>query len=401
MRFEEGRDNTLYFHMTLLPYLGTSEEYKTKPTQHSVATLRGMGIQPDGIILRSKTPVPEDSRNKIALFTNVEARDVFSSADADYVYAVPEMLEQQGIGRFIERQLGLDKVLPDLRVWQEAVRILRNPGLSVNVGIVGKYVGMPDAYLSLLEALRHAGIANDAHVNVTWVNSEELDEHNVSSLGRFDAILVPGGFGVRGIEGKVLAARFARSNAVPYLGICLGMQIAVIDFARDVAGLDGANSTEFDPYTPHPVVSLMPEQLEAEGTGGTMRLGSWPMQITPGTLLARLYGVTSSENALVAERHRHRYEINPQYTERLTEAGLLVSGRTPGQDGRGQGLVEAVELKDHPFFLGLQSHPEFNSRLMRPSPPFSGLIHAAAARHQAAQATDGTGRGAQPDREQE
>jgi CTP synthase len=399
MRFEEGRENTLYFHMTLLPYLGTSEEYKTKPTQHSVATLRGMGIQPDGIILRSKTPVPEDARNKIALFTNVEARDVFSSADADHVYAVPEMLEQQGIGRFIERHLGLEKVTPELRIWQEAIPILRNPRFEVNVGIVGKYVAMPDAYLSLLEALKHAGIANDARVNVTWVNSEELDDRNVADLGQFDAILVPGGFGERGIEGKIRAARFARSNAVPYLGICLGMQVAVIEFARDVAGLAAANSTEFDPGTPHPVVSPMPGQVGAEGTGGTMRLGSWPMQVTPGTLLAGLYGVTGPESPAVSERHRHRYEINPQFTDRLEAAGMTISGRTPGKDGQGAGLVEAIELAGHPFFLGLQSHPEFNSRLMRPSPPFSGLIHAAVRKRYGAEAVQEGERGRGPEAE--
>lgn len=378
VRFEVGRDNTLYLHVTLLPYLGTSEEFKTKPTQHSVATLRGVGIQPDGIIIRSKSAVPDDVRKKIALFTNVEAPDVFNSYDADNVYAVPEILEQQGIGRFIEKRLQLERVIPELRVWQEAVKTLRQPRHQVHIGIVGKYVAMPDAYLSLMEALRHAGIANDAHVELRWVSAEDLIEADIESLHAFDGILVPGGFGVRGIEGKVRAAQFAREAGIPYLGICLGMQIAVIEFARHVAGLEGANSTEFDPYTPFPVIDLMPEQLEVEGLGGTMRLGNWPMRVLEGTILADIYNLQGGPH-IVDERHRHRYEVNPVYVDTLKEAGMIVSGVTPGMKGRGEGLVEAIELPDHPFFVGLQSHPEFSSRLMRPSPPFKGFIAAAVA----------------------
>ncbi len=377
MRFEEGRDQTLYLHVTLLPYLGTSEEFKTKPTQHSVATLRGVGIQPDALIVRSERPVPEEARRKIALFSNVEARDVFNAYNADHVYAVPEMLEQQGIGRLTERQLGLDKVLPELHVWQEAVRVLRKPGRGTRIAVVGKYVAMPDAYLSLHEALKHAGIANDAAVDVEWVSAEDLAEGDLGFLADFGGILVPGGFGVRGIEGKVRAARIAREHGVPFLGICLGMQVAVIEFARAVAGLEAANSTEFDPYTPHPVIDLMPEQLDVEGLGGTMRLGSWPMRIEPGTRLADLY--RPGADGTVRERHRHRYEVNPAYAQRLVDAGLVVSGVTPGMEGRGAGLVEAIELPDHPYFVGLQSHPEFRSRLMRPSPPFRGFIAAAVA----------------------
>ncbi len=383
IRFEAGRENTLYLHVTLVPYLGASEEYKTKPTQHSVATLRGVGIQPDALVLRSKAPVPDEGRKKIALFSNVEPDAVFNAYDADFVYAVPEMLEQQGMGRFVERMLDLERVTPELRVWQEAVRILRGPDRDVRIAVVGKYVAMPDAYLSLLEALRHAGIANRAAVDVTWVNAEELVEGDLDHLAEFDGILVPGGFGVRGIEGKVRAARIARERGVPYLGICLGMQVAVIEYARHRAGLAGANSTEFDPYTPHPVIDLMPEQLEVDGMGGTMRLGSWPMQIAPGTLLERCYEPPLGQQALVHERHRHRYEVNPAYVERLKAAGLRISGVTPGMEGRGEGLVEAVELQDHPFFLGVQSHPEFRSRLMRPSPPFRGFIRAAVLRQEA------------------
>jgi CTP synthase len=386
IRFEVGRERSLYLHVTLLPYLSSSGEYKTKPTQHSVATLRGFGIQPDGLILRSNTVLPAEARNKIALFTNVEANAVFSAFDADHVEAVPEMLEQQGIAKLLERHLKLERVTPELRVWHEAVRVLRQPETSVSIGVVGKYVAMPDAYLSLMEALKHAGIANKARVDIDWVSAEAVAEGDLEPLAAFDGILVPGGFGVRGIEGKVRAACFAREGGIPYLGICLGLQVAVIEFARNVAGLEGANSTEFDPYTPHPVIGLMPEQLEIDGFGGTMRLGSWPMQVAPETLLAELYAARMEAAAqpgranVVFERHRHRYEVNPAYVRRLTEAGLVVSGVTPGMAGRGEGLVEAIELADHPFFLGVQSHPEFTSRLMRPSPPFTGFIRAAASR---------------------
>ena len=383
-RFEVGRENTLYLHVTLVPFLGTSEEHKTKPTQHSVATLRSVGIQPDALVLRSHTPVPEEALRKIALFSNVDPGAVFNAYDADFVYAVPEMLEQQGMGRYVEKMLALEKVTPELRVWQEAVRVLRHPERRVRIVVVGKYVAMPDAYLSLMEALKHAGIANRAAVDIDWVNSEELDDAGLQALAGYDGILVPGGFGVRGIEGKVRAAQVAREERVPYLGICLGMQVAVIEYARSVAGLPGANSTEFDPYTPHPVVGLMPEQLEVEGLGGTMRLGSWPMELSPGSRLAALYA-EQGVGSPVYERHRHRYEVNPEYVERLTAAGLQVAGVTPGMAGRGSGLVEAIELPDHPFFVGLQSHPEFRSRLMRPSPPFTGFIRAAVERAEARQ----------------
>ena len=380
VRFEAGRENTLYLHVTLVPYLGASEEYKTKPTQHSVATLRGVGIQPDALILRSKTEIAAEARQKIALFTNVEPEAVFNAFDADYVYAVPAMLEQQGIGRYIERMLGLENVAPDMRVWEDAVAVLRQPERIARIAVVGKYVAMPDAYLSLLESLKHAGIANRAAVEVNWVNAEELVGGDLEALAGYDGILVPGGFGIRGIEGKVAAARIAREHEVPYLGICLGMQVAVIEYARNVAGLTGANSTEFDPYTPHPVIDLMPEQLEVEDLGGTMRLGSWPMKVVHGTKLEELYVPLLDDDNVVNERHRHRYEVNPDYVERLEAAGMVVSGFTPGRRGRGQGLVEAIELTGHPFYVGLQSHPEFTSRLMRPSPPFTGFIHAAVAR---------------------
>ena len=377
LRFEVGSERCVYLHVTLLPFLGTSEEFKTKPTQHSVATLRSVGVQPDGIILRSTSPVPDEVRTKIALFTNVEARDVFNSFDTEFIYAVPEILEQQGIGRFLERRLGLEKGTPELRAWHEAVRILREPDEHVTIGIVGKYVAMPDAYLSLMEALKHAGIANRARVNLRWINAEEVLGDDLSALAELDGILVPGGFGVRGIEGKVRAATYARKNGVPYLGICLGMQVAVIEYARNVAGLTAANSTEFDPYTPEPVIDLMPEQLGLAEMGGTMRLGDWPMAVAPGTKLAELYAGRLDKAGVVLERHRHRFEVNPKYVAQLQHAGLSVSGVTPGMQGRGAGLVEAVELAEHPFFVGLQSHPEFGTRLMRASPPFRGFIEAA------------------------
>lgn len=377
VRFEVGRHRSLYLHVTLLPYLGTSEEYKTKPTQHSVATLRGVGIQPDGLVLRCQSPVSAEARRKIALFTNVDSDAVFSAHDADHVYAVPEILESQGIIQLLEERLRLERVSPELRVWQEAVRVLRNPEQRVRIGVVGKYVAMPDAYLSLMEALKHAGIANRAQVDIDWLSAEEVSE---ADLEDFDGILVPGGFGIRGIEGKVRAARFARERGVPYLGICLGLQVAVIEFARHVAELRGANSTEFDPSTPHPVIDLMPEQLEVEGMGGTMRLGSWPMKVAQGTRLHDLYRHRLEAGGTVDERHRHRYEVNPAYVEALKDAGLTVSGVTPGMKGRGEGLVEAIELANHPYFVAVQSHPELTSRLMRPSPPFTGLIAAAVQR---------------------
>lgn len=375
-RFDEGEENTLYLHLTLVPYLSTSEEFKTKPTQHSVATLRGVGIQPDIIVLRSDKEVPEEVRKKVALFTNVRPTHVFSSPNVEHLYEIPLLLEGQGLGKVVERALGLEPVFPNLSFWQDAVAILKKPERTVRIAIAGKYVRMPDAYLSLLEALKHAGIRNRARVEVKWVDAEGLENGDLDEAFRdVQGILVPGGFGVRGIEGKIRAARYAREKGLPYLGICLGLQVAVIEFARHVAGLSKANSTEFDPYTPHPVIDLMPEQLEVEGLGGTMRLGDWPMLIRPGTLLHRLYGKEE-----VKERHRHRYEVNPAYVETLERAGLVVSGVTPGMKGRGEGLVEAIELKDHPFFLGLQSHPEFKSRPMRPSPPFVGFVAAALSR---------------------
>ncbi|KEF35186.1 MULTISPECIES: CTP synthase [Deinococcus] len=375
-RFDEGDENVLYLHLTLVPYLGTSNEFKTKPTQHSVATLRSVGISPDIVMVRSKEKLPPDITRKIALFTSVRENRVFSSYDVSHVYEVPLALEEQGLGKAVEDLLGLERTHPNLGVWQNAVRTIKHPSREVTVAIAGKYTEMPDAYLSLLESLTHAGIANDARVRVKWVNAEELTGGDLETqLGDADGILVPGGFGIRGIEGKIRAAEYARTRGVPYLGICLGMQVAVIEYARHVAGLAGANSAEFDPYAPHKVVDLMPEQLEVEGMGGTMRLGDWPMDLRAGTKIAELYGVPGG--GTVKERHRHRYEVNPAYVEPLQAAGLTISGVTPGVAGRGAGLVESIEIADHPFFVALQAHPEFKSRPMRPSPPFVGFVAAA------------------------
>lgn len=380
-KFDEGDENVLYLHLTLVPYLGTSSEFKTKPTQHSVAALRSYGISPDIIMVRSKEKLPPEITRKIAAFTSVRENRVFSSYDVSHVYQVPLALEDQGLGKTVEDLMGLERTMPNLGVWTNAVKIIKQPLHQVTIAIAGKYTAMPDAYLSLMESLTHAGIANDARVNIKWVNAEELADSNdlEDQLGDADGVLVPGGFGIRGIEGKVRAAEYARVHRKPYLGICLGMQVAVIEFARNVAGLAGANSSEFDEYAPHRVVDLMPEQLEVNGLGGTMRLGDWPMEVQAGTKVAELYRLAKAKGGVVTERHRHRYEVNPAYVEQLKLAGLTISGVTPGMNGRGTGLVEAIEIADHPYFVALQSHPEFKSRPMRPSPPFAGFVAAAIA----------------------
>jgi CTP synthase len=373
-RFEEGRQNTLYLHVTLVPQLGAAEELKTKPTQHSVATLRGLGIQPDAIIARSTRQITDEVRKKIGLFCNVEESAVFNSHTVPHVEELPLVLEAQGLGRFVVDGLRLPQTFPNLQVWQDTVRVLRAPQRSVEIAIAGKYIALPDAYLSLMEALKHGAVANNARVDFRWVNAEDLADQPIEPhLEGAAGILVPGGFGIRGIEGKVRAAEYARTRGVPFLGICLGLQVATIEFARNVAGLEGANSTEFDPYTRYPVIDLMPEQLEVKGLGGTMRLGDWPMQIREGTLLRRIYGGADQ----VTERHRHRYEVNPALVENLQAAGLKVSGVTPGMQGRGAGLVEGMELPGHPFFVGVQSHPELKSRPMRPAPLFVAFVAAA------------------------
>ncbi|MDR6218941.1 CTP synthase [Deinococcus soli (ex Cha et al. 2016)] len=376
VRFDLGAEHTLYVHLTLVPYLDQSQEFKTKPTQHSVAALRGAGITPDVLLVRSAQPLPESIKRKVAMFTSVLPEQVFTSYDVGHVYQLPLALEEQGLSALVERRLCLDERAPDLTAWRHAEVVMRAPAREVTVAMVGKYVDMTAAYLSVIEALTHAGVACDARIRIRWVNAEAIDETNLRAHFRgVDAALVPGGFGARGVEGKVLAARHARESGLPYLGICLGLQVAVIDYARHVAGISGAVSAEFSPGAPARVIDLMPEQLDVAGLGGTMRLGDWPMRLAAGTRLAALYAVP--DGGTVVERHRHRYEVNPAFVPALQAAGLIISGVTPGMDGRGAGLVEGIEIPGHPYFVALQAHPEFRSRLQAPSPPFLGLIRAA------------------------
>jgi CTP synthase len=372
MRKDVGRTNVLYVHVTLLPALAATGELKTKPTQHSVKELRGIGIQPDVIIARSDLPVPDELREKIALFCDVTTEAVIPAATAETIYEVPLQFEQQGLGDLIVRELGLQEQAgpADLSAWRALVERIKRPKPELEVALVGKYIELQDAYLSVSEAVRHAGWANDRAVRIRWVDSETLTPENASErLAGVAGVLVPGGFGHRGIEGKVLAARFAREEGVPYLGLCLGLQCGVIEFARDVLKAGDANSTEFDLFTEHPVIDFMPDQREMEEKGGTMRLGLYPAKLAPGSRAAEAYGAE-----VVYERHRHRFEVNNRYRERLEAAGMRVSGESP--DGR---LVEIVELADHPWFVASQFHPEFRSRPDRPHPLFDGFVRAAIA----------------------
>ncbi|MCR5825027.1 MAG: CTP synthase [Oscillospiraceae bacterium] len=366
---EVGRENSLFIHVTLVPYLKGSHEHKSKPTQHSVKELQGMGIHPDIIVLRSDEPIEEkDIFRKIALFCNVQPDCVIENRTVRCLYEAPLMLEEEGFSGIVCRRLGLVTPAPELSEWRAMTERMLHPTRRVCIGLVGKYTQLHDAYLSVAESLRHAGSALGAEVTLRWIDSEQLNAENVSAqLAALDGILVPGGFGDRGIEGMVLAAQYARAHKTPYLGLCLGMQIAVIAFARSVAGLADANSGEFDEHCPHKVIDFMPGQSGSVDKGGTLRLGSYPCLIAPGTTLARCYGAEQ-----VNERHRHRYEFNNDYRAALTAAGLVISGLSP--DGR---LVEAVELREQPFFVGVQFHPEFKSRPNRPHPLFLGLLRAA------------------------
>ena len=367
MRKDVGRTNVLDVHVTLLPALAATGELKTKPTQHSVKELRGIGIQPDVIILRSDHPVSQEVRDKIALFTDVPTEAVITAETAETIYEVPLMFEAQGLGELVVRDLRLEAKPADLASWRALVERIKRPKPELEIALVGKYIELPDAYLSVSEALRHAGWANERNIRIRWVDSEALTPANHEErLAGAAGILVPGGFGHRGIEGKVLAARYARERRVPYLGLCLGLQCGVIEVARDVAGASGANSTEFDLFTDHPVIDFMPDQRELEDKGGTMRLGLYPAKLTPGSKAAEAYGAEG-----IYERHRHRFEVNNQYRERLEGAGMLLSGQSP--DGR---LVEIVELRDHPWYVASQFHPEFKSRPDRPHPLFTGFVAA-------------------------
>jgi CTP synthase len=368
MKKDVGRDDVIYIHVTLVPYIAASAELKTKPTQHSVKELRSIGIQPDFIVCRSDRPIDESIRRKIALFCDVDPVAVISAKDAASIYDVPLTLHEQGLDDMVAERLDLPTREPDLTEWTEFVEHSRALEDAVDIALVGKYVQLPDAYLSVTEALDHSGIHHDHKVRVHWVDAESCTLEEVERmLSEMDGILVPGGFGIRGIEGKVRAARYAREHGVPYLGVCLGMQVAVVEFARHVAGLDGANSAEFSPETEHPVIDLMPEQHDVDDMGGTMRLGTYPCKVVPGTKAFDTYG-----EDLVYERHRHRYEVNNAYRQQLSDAGLVISGVSPDER-----LVEMVELPDHPWYVGSQGHPEFKSRPTRPAPLFRDFIGAA------------------------
>ncbi len=364
-----GRRDCMFIHLTLVPYIGHAGELKTKPTQHSVNELRRIGIQPDMLLCRSESELGADIRKKIALFASLPVSAVISAKDVDNIYKVPLWFADEGVDDLICEHFSIEAPQPDLSEWEEITRRAAASQGSVKIALVGKYVALKDAYLSVCEALRHAGVHHDVTIDVDWVDSEALDGDAtaLARLGAADGILIPGGFGGRGIEGKIRAARVAREQQIPYLGVCLGMQIAVMEFARDIVGLEGANSTEFDPETPHPVIDLLPEQKEISDLGGTMRLGADPVKIHADTRARELYG-----EAVIYERHRHRYEVNLFLRRRLEAAGLVVSGTSPDER-----LVEMIELEEHPFFVASQFHPEFKSRPERPAPLFREFVGAA------------------------
>jgi CTP synthase len=365
---ELGRERCMFVHLTLVPFLDNAGELKTKPTQHSVQELRRIGIQPDMVMCRSEEQLGKDIREKIALFASLPVSSVVSARDVDSIYKVPLEFAREGVDEVVLKHFGIDLPPPDLTDWEGLVERVESATDPVRIALVGKYNQLADAYMSVIEALNHAGSHHGGRVEVVWVDSERLTEGEVAEeLATCDGILVPGGFGVRGIEGKIQAARYARENEVPYLGICLGMQIAVAEFARHVAGMDGANSTEFDPETPYPVIDLLPEQKEVRDMGGTMRLGADPVKLHDDTRAREIYG-----EAVIYERHRHRYEVNNHLRKRLEHAGLVFSGTSP--DDR---LVEVIELPDHPFFVASQYHPEFKSRPLRPQPLFRDFVGAA------------------------
>ena len=372
MRKDIGRRNVIYIHVTLLPALAATGELKTKPTQHSVKELRGIGIQPDIIVLRSDHPVSQEIRDKIALFTDVASEAVIPAETASTIYEVPLLFEESGLGTLLVRELGLEQSTqePDLESWRALVERIKRPKPVLEIALVGKYIELPDAYLSVTESLKHAAWAHEVDVKVRWIDSELLTTETADEmLAGIAGIVVPGGFGHRGIEGKILAAKHARVNRLPFLGLCLGLQCAVIEFARDVLGTQDANSTEFDMFTEHPVIDFMPDQRTLEEKGGTMRLGLYPARLTPGSKAHAVYGTE-----LIYERHRHRFEVNNRYRPLLEAAGMVLSGQSP--DGR---LVEIIELADHPWFVASQFHPEFRSRPDRPHPLFDGFIGAAVA----------------------
>lgn len=367
---EVGRENVMYIHLTLVPYIHAAGELKTKPTQHSVKELRSIGIQPNVIVCRTEHPWPDDLKDKIALFCDVDPRAVIQNSNASSIYEVPLLLAEQGLDQIVVETLGLKAEKADLTEWQDLVNRINHPEKKVTIGLVGKYIALQDAYLSVAESLRHAGIYHNAEVEIKWIQAEELNEDNVSEvLSSVNGILVPGGFGDRGVEGKILAIQYARENKVPFLGICLGMQCAVIEYARNVVGLAEAHSSEFAPDTPYPVIDLLPEQRDINEKGGTMRLGLYPCKTVAGSLAQKIYG-----DEIIYERHRHRYEFNNEFKKKLLDAGLKIGGTLP--DGS---LVEIVELEEHPWFIAAQFHPEFKSRPNRAHPLFREFVGAALA----------------------
>ncbi len=367
MRKDVGRENTLYIHLTLLPYISATGELKTKPTQHSVKELRAIGIQPDVIVARADHPVGQDVKDKIALFCDVDPEAVIPLVTVDSIFKVPLILADAGLDAFLVDRLKLEAGEPDLAAWRELVDKIGASKPTVKVGLVGKYIELQDAYMSVKESLYHAGIANGVDVGIHWISSEDLEKGRaLDQLAVVDGIVVPGGFGYRGIEGKVVAARFAREHKVPYLGLCLGMQVMVIELARDALQTDEVNSTEFEPHVRHPVIDLMPEQQSVTNMSGTMRLGVYPCHLTPGTIAAQAYGVE-----LVQERHRHRFELNNAYRDILARQGMVFSGLSPDRK-----LVEIAEMDNHPWMLGCQFHPEFRSRPTRPHPLFRAFVAA-------------------------
>lgn len=370
-RLDVGRENVCYVHVTLVPFIGPSAEQKTKPTQHSVTELRSRGIQPDAIVCRSEGPISAELKRKISSLCDVPPNAVVNAADADSLYDIPLVLHEEGLDTYVCDLLRMDVPEPDLLEWEDLVRRVAEATFPVRVGIIGKYVSLPDAYLSVVESLHHAGAHHGADVQIEWIQAEEVE--GLLAAGRLaglDGIVIPGGFGVRGVEGKIAAASYARENAIPCLGLCLGMQVMTIEYARNVLGLHRANSSEFDPHTPHPVIDLMDTQRDVTDKGGTMRLGAYVAQLEPGSQVAKIYGTT-----VVSERHRHRYEFNSAYRSRFNDSAFKCSGTSP--DGR---LVEFIELEGHPFWVGTQAHPELKSRPTNPAPLFRALVGAAKSR---------------------
>ncbi|AKS39646.1 CTP synthetase [Anoxybacillus gonensis] len=367
IKSDVGRDNVMYIHCTLVPYIKAAGEMKTKPTQHSVKELRSLGIQPNVIVVRTEMPMSQDMKDKIALFCDIDPKAVIEARDADTLYAVPLMLQEQKLDQIVCEHLKLNCKEADMTEWIALVEKVRNLSNKTTIALVGKYVELQDAYISVVEALRHAGYAFDADIDIRWINSEHVDRDNVAQLLQgVNGILVPGGFGDRGIEGKIEAIRYAREQRIPFLGICLGMQLASVEFARHVVGLKDAHSAEIDPNTPHPIIDLLPEQKDIEDLGGTLRLGLYPCKLVEGTKAYEAY-----QDEVIYERHRHRYEFNNEYRTMMEENGFVFSGTSP--DGR---LVEIIELKDHPWFVAAQFHPEFTSRPTRPQPLFREFIRA-------------------------